>query len=152
MLEELVEEGVETLPQSARSRPEVVVEPPRAQVPAPLPLDDAAATPASPADSAPSEPPSLDTVRANLGECTRCRLHEGRHAIVFGDGNPDADLLFVGEGPGQEEDRQGLPFVGRAGALLTQMLEKGLEIPRSEVYICNIVKCRPPNNRTPLAD
>jgi len=71
---------------------------------------------------------------------------------VFGDGNPDADLLFVGEGPGAEEDRRGLPFVGRAGELLTQMIEKGLEIPRSQVYICNIVKCRPPDNRTPLPD
>jgi DNA polymerase len=96
--------------------------------------------------------PTLAEVRAALGECTRCRLCEGRSQIVFGDGNPDADLLFVGEGPGEEEDRRGLPFVGRAGALLTQMIEKGLSIPRSSVYICNIVKCRPPKNRTPLAD
>ena len=91
-------------------------------------------------------------MRETLGDCTRCRLSEGRSRIVFGDGNPDADLMFVGEGPGQEEDRRGLPFVGRAGELLTQMIEKGLGIPRSEVYICNIVKCRPPENRTPLAD
>ena len=95
---------------------------------------------------------SLEEVRATLGACTRCRLHEGRTQIVFGDGNPEADLLFVGEGPGEQEDLQGIPFVGRAGELLTQMIEKGLAISRSSVYICNIVKCRPPGNRTPLAD
>jgi len=95
---------------------------------------------------------SLQAVREELGECTRCGLHAERSQIVFGDGDADADILFVGEGPGQQEDRQGLPFVGRAGELLTQMIEKGLEIPRSSVYICNIVKCRPPGNRTPLPD
>jgi DNA polymerase len=94
----------------------------------------------------------LEAVREELGECTRCGLHAKRTKIVFGDGDPDADILFVGEGPGEQEDRQGLPFVGRAGELLTQMIEKGLEIPRSSVYICNIVKCRPPGNRTPLPD
>jgi DNA polymerase len=92
---------------------------------------------------------ALEEVRLELGECTRCPLGEGRNRIVFGDGNPDAALMFIGEGPGEEEDRRGLPFVGRAGELLTQMIERGLEIPRSEVYICNIVKCRPPKNRTP---
>jgi DNA polymerase len=91
-------------------------------------------------------------VRVALGDCRRCRLCEKRTQIVFGDGNPQADLMFVGEGPGAEEDRTGLPFVGRAGELLTAMIEKGLGIPRREVYICNIVKCRPPENRTPLAD
>ncbi len=95
---------------------------------------------------------SLHAVREELGECTRCGLHAKRTKIVFGDGDPDADILFVGEGPGEQEDRQGLPFVGRAGELLTQMIEKGLDIPRSSVYICNIVKCRPPGNRTPLPD
>jgi len=95
---------------------------------------------------------TLEDVRLELGECTRCPLCEGRNQIVFGDGNPDAALMFIGEGPGQEEDRRGLPFVGRAGELLTQMIEGGLEIPRSEVYICNIVKCRPPKNRTPKPD
>jgi DNA polymerase len=89
-------------------------------------------------------------VRAELGECRRCPLCENRTRIVFGDGNPDADLLFVGEGPGEQEDLQGLPFVGRAGELLTRMIERGLGIPRRDVYICNIVKCRPPGNRTPL--
>jgi uracil-DNA glycosylase family 4 len=95
---------------------------------------------------------ALEDVRLELGECTRCPLSEGRDRIVFGDGNPDAALMFIGEGPGQEEDRRGLPFVGRAGELLTQMIEGGLEIQRSEVYICNIVKCRPPGNRTPQPD
>ena len=96
--------------------------------------------------------PTLDAVREALGDCTRCGLCEKRSKIVFGDGNPDANLMFVGEGPGADEDRQGVPFVGRAGQLLTAMIEKGLEVPRSDVYICNIVKCRPPGNRTPLAD
>jgi DNA polymerase len=96
--------------------------------------------------------PTLAQVREHLGDCTRCRLHEGRTQLVFGDGNPDADLLFVGEGPGEQEDLQGLPFVGRAGELLTRMIERGIGVPRSAVYICNIVKCRPPGNRTPLAD
>ena len=91
---------------------------------------------------------TLEEVRAELGECTRCSLSEGRTQIVFGDGNPHADLLFIGEGPGEQEDLRGLPFVGRAGELLTRMIEKGLGIPRSEVYICNIIKCRPPGNRT----
>ena len=94
--------------------------------------------------------PTLDGVRAELGDCRRCGLCEGRNTIVFGDGNPNADLLFIGEGPGEQEDRTGLPFVGRAGELLTQMIEKGMGIARNDVYICNIVKCRPPNNRTPL--
>lgn len=95
--------------------------------------------------------PTLEEVRAHLGDCQRCGLCEGRSKIVFGDGNPNADLMFIGEGPGEHEDRQGLPFVGRAGELLTQMIEKGIGLSRSDVYICNIVKCRPPNNRTPLA-
>jgi DNA polymerase len=95
---------------------------------------------------------TLDEVRAAIGDCTRCGLHRGRTQIVFGDGNPDADLVFVGEGPGEQEDLQGLPLVGRAGELLTQMIERGLGIPRQSVYICNIVKCRPPQNRTPLPD
>jgi DNA polymerase len=95
---------------------------------------------------------SLDEVRARLGDCRRCPLCEGRSTIVFGDGNPNADILFIGEGPGAEEDKRGLPFVGRAGELLTRMIERGMSVPRSSVYICNIVKCRPPGNREPLAN
>lgn len=84
----------------------------------------------------------------SLGECTRCKLHRGRTHIVFGVGNPEADLVFVGEGPGADEDRQGIPFVGRAGQLLTKMI-KAMGHDRDDVYICNVVKCRPPNNRDP---
>jgi len=94
---------------------------------------------------------TLLKIREDLGDCTRCKLHKGRNKLVFGDGNPKAQLVFVGEGPGADEDRQGLPFVGRAGKLLTQMIEAmGLE--RRDVYICNVVKCRPPENRTPEPD
>ena len=94
---------------------------------------------------------TLSRIREDLGECTRCKLHKHRRTIVFGDGNPKAELVFVGEGPGADEDAQGLPFVGRAGKLLTQMIEAmGLE--RKDVYICNVVKCRPPENRTPEDD
>jgi DNA polymerase len=96
--------------------------------------------------------PTLEQVRESVGDCTRCRLSGGRTQIVFGVGNPNAELMFIGEGPGEQEDLQGVPFVGRAGELLTRMIERGLGIPRGEVYICNIVKCRPPGNRTPLGD
>ena len=95
---------------------------------------------------------TLEQVREDLGDCRRCKLWQGRKNIVFGSGNPKAELVFVGEGPGADEDEQGLPFVGRAGQLLTDMIEKGLKIPRAEVYICNIVKCRPPGNRKPERD
>jgi DNA polymerase len=103
----------------------------------------------------PDEPAeSLDAIRADIGDCTRCRLHQGRHSIVFGVGNEQAKLVFVGEGPGADEDAQGVPFVGRAGQLLTQMIEntakrEGIPLLRRDVYICNVVKCRPPENRTP---
>jgi uracil-DNA glycosylase len=104
--------------------------------------------------------PSGDTlfqILTDIGDCRRCRLHEGRTKIVFGVGNERARLVFVGEGPGQDEDTQGIPFVGRAGQLLTQMIEgtakkEGIELHREDVYICNVVKCRPPENRTPEAD
>src|ERR1700674_3477398 len=94
---------------------------------------------------------TLELIRENLGECTRCRLHEQRNKIVFGAGNPRAELVFVGEGPGHDEDVQGLPFVGRAGKLLTQMIE-AMGLQRNQVYICNVVKCRPPENRKPEDD
>jgi len=99
-----------------------------------------------------SKQETLDQIREDLGDCRRCKLWEARKNIVFGSGNPKAELVFVGEGPGADEDAQGLPFVGRAGQLLTNMIEKGLKIPRSDVYICNIVKCRPPGNRKPERD
>jgi uracil-DNA glycosylase len=94
---------------------------------------------------------SLPRILADIGDCTRCKLHRGRTKLVFGDGNPNADLVFVGEGPGRDEDAQGLPFVGRAGKLLTQMIE-AMGLQRKDVYICNVVKCRPPENRTPEKD
>ena len=94
---------------------------------------------------------TLLKIREDLGECTRCKLHSTRHKIVFGDGNPKAELVFVGEGPGADEDAQGLPFVGRAGKLLTQMIE-AMGLQRKDVYICNVVKCRPPENRQPDED
>jgi DNA polymerase len=100
---------------------------------------------------------TLEEIRADLGECTRCKLHPTRHSIVFGSGNPKAEVVFVGEGPGADEDAQGLPFVGRAGQLLTQMIDNsaqrmGVPLRRADCYICNVVKCRPPANRTPEKD
>lgn len=94
---------------------------------------------------------SLDQLEKLICNCTKCRLHKGRNKFVFGYGNPNADVLVIGEGPGAEEDKQGLPFVGRAGQLLTDML-KAIKFSREEVYIGNIVKCRPPENRTPMQD
>jgi len=94
---------------------------------------------------------SLDAVRTELGDCQRCRLHTGRRHIVFGTGDPKAELVFVGEAPGEEEDRQGQPFVGRAGQLLTKMIQ-AMGLTREKVYIANIIKCRPPQNRNPMPD
>ena len=91
---------------------------------------------------------ALRMIRDDLGDCTRCALHKGRHTIVFADGSPTARLMFVGEGPGADEDAQGLPFVGRAGQLLNNMIT-AMGLKREECYIANIVKCRPPGNRTP---
>ncbi len=97
-------------------------------------------------------PTALQSLRAHIGECTRCKLHTmGRRQVVFGVGNPDADLMFVGEAPGQDEDIQGLPFVGRAGQLLTKIIE-AMGMTRDDVYIANVIKCRPPGNRNPEPD
>ncbi len=95
---------------------------------------------------------SLEELRAAIGDCQRCKLCSGRTHIVFGIGNPRAKLMFVGEGPGRDEDLQGEPFVGRAGQLLTDIITKGIGIKREDVYICNVVKCRPPENRNPEPD
>jgi uracil-DNA glycosylase family 4 len=94
---------------------------------------------------------SLDELEKLICNCTKCRLHKGRNKFVFGTGNPNADVLVIGEGPGAEEDKQGLPFVGRAGQLLTDML-KAIKFEREDVFIGNVIKCRPPGNRTPLPD
>jgi DNA polymerase len=125
---------------------------------------DAGASPVAAVDqptvSLPPLAPAGDTlprIQEDIGDCHRCRLHEGRNKIVFGVGNEHAPLVFVGEGPGADEDAQGIPFVGRAGQLLTQMIEgtakkEGIALRREDVYICNVVKCRPPGNRTPEPD
>jgi uracil-DNA glycosylase len=127
---------------SARSQ--IVTEdqaiPPRKPFPAQPPV--AAAVAASDRAAA------LNLIREEIGDCTRCALHTGRNKIVFADGDPNARLMFVGEGPGADEDAQGLPFVGRAGQLLNNMIT-AMGLKREEVYICNVVKCRPPGNRTP---
>ena len=108
----------------------------------PEPPQIAAAVPA--ADRA----AALQMIREDIGDCTRCPLHKGRNKLVFGDGSPAARLMFVGEGPGADEDAQGLPFVGRAGQLLNNMIA-AMGLKREEVYIANVVKCRPPGNRAP---
>jgi DNA polymerase len=101
--------------------------------------------------SGPDAEQALAALRAEIGDCDRCRLCEKRTHLVFGVGNPRARLMFVGEGPGSEEDRQGVPFVGRAGQLLNKIIE-AMNLKREDVYIANVVKCRPPENRTPLPD
>ena len=123
------------------------------------PVDAGAATAAAPEPRPPGTEPAspapgqgLDAIREDLGDCTRCKLHGlGRRQIVFGTGNPAARLMFVGEAPGRDEDQQGVPFVGRAGQLLTKMIE-ALGYRREDVYIANVIKCRPPENRNPAPD
>lgn len=105
----------------------------------------------SPPPAIPDKAAALRAIREDLGDCTRCRLHKGRKNLVFGVGNVNADMMFVGEGPGADEDEQGEPFVGRAGQLLNNMIS-AMGIRRQDVYIANIVKCRPPGNRTPERD
>lgn len=97
------------------------------------------------------KPAALKAIREDIGDCTRCRLHKGRKNIVFGVGNVNADIMFIGEGPGADEDEQGEPFVGRAGQLLNLMIA-AMGLKRQDVYIANVVKCRPPGNRTPERD
>lgn len=103
------------------------------------------------ANRSPSEPQRLEEIRNELGDCRRCKLHRTRRTIVFGEGNKKARLMLIGEGPGNDEDVQGRPFVGKAGQLLTKILQ-AIEIEREEVYIANIIKCRPPQNRNPEPD
>ena len=157
-LVELEEEGVEAVAAAAEPAAEIVRQSTQQATPEP-PQEVTRERDATQEPNPPIQPavaagtaPTLESVREELGECTRCGLCQGRKTIVFGSGNPNAELMFIGEGPGENEDRQGLPFVGRAGELLTSMIEKGLGIPRGDVYICNIVKCRPPQNRNPLPD
>jgi DNA polymerase len=162
-----------TMRRAAGTRPSVLSAQPAPSAPAPVPTVRPAlpAVPSVPAKAAAPAPPvlpvldgpslfeaidrvegdSLERIRQDLGDCTRCRLHKQRNKIVFGQGNGRAELVFVGEGPGHDEDMQGLAFVGRAGKLLTQMIE-AMGLTREEVYICNVVKCRPPENRKPEDD
>jgi DNA polymerase len=151
-------------PQQTAAAIEEITLPKPVQTPQPVKLTAPAVQPARKLDVLPRSPgvslfdsmnkiagDSLPAILSDIGDCTRCKLHRGRTKLVFGDGNPKADLVFVGEGPGRDEDAQGLPFVGRAGKLLTQMIG-AMGLQRQEVYICNVVKCRPPENRTPEKD
>jgi uracil-DNA glycosylase len=145
--------GIQTLYKQAAPEPQIqagahceVILPPAPPVPTSTDLP-----PLAPAGE------TLFQILNDIGDCHRCRLFEGRTHIVFGVGNERSALVFVGEGPGQDEDEQGIPFVGRAGQLLTQMIEgtarkEGINLRREDVYICNVVKCRPPGNRTPEPD
>lgn len=146
--------GIETMRWNAagRAAPAAALVP-AAPAAAPSSAAHAAAAASAPAEAEAAAAELLGAIRADLGDCTRCKLHQlGRKQIVFGAGNPNADLVFVGEAPGADEDQQGIPFVGRAGQLLTDMIQKGMGLDRREVYICNVVKCRPPQNRTPEGD
>ena len=116
------------------------------------PSESPAGTAAVPVALTRSGAEALAAIREDIGDCTRCKLHtQGRQQIVYGVGNPDADLMFVGEAPGADEDVQGIPFVGRAGQLLTKIIE-AIELSRDDVYIANVIKCRPPGNRNPDPD
>lgn len=142
----LAMEDISSNPEPSPVKP--AAEPPSVSKPQPAPVELPAMAPAG---------ESLFQILSDIGDCTRCRLHSGRNKLVFGVGDEHAPLVFVGEGPGADEDAQGIPFVGRAGQLLTQMIEntakkEGMPILRKDVYICNVVKCRPPENRTPEPD
>jgi len=115
------------------------------------PKQQPAKKPAAAPQKTSASPTTLQMIRDELGDCTRCKLHDKRTNIVYGVGNPDAPLVFVGEAPGADEDRTGEPFVGAAGQLLTKMIE-AMGLGRQDVYICNILKCRPPGNRNPEPD
>jgi uracil-DNA glycosylase len=170
-LEQLAEEGLEGLPATATTRaaaPQAAAAAPRpAAVATPALVSDgvssrtAAALPPRPAP-APMEllsrypglekTATLEELSAFIGDCRRCKLAPLRTHLVFGVGNPHSDLMFVGEAPGADEDARGEPFVGRAGQLLTDIIERGMGLKRADVYICNVIKCRPPDNRNPEPD
>lgn len=149
-----LEAGVDEIPMRAaaerRARAATVKSKEPAASPSPPPVAPEKARPAA-VEKAPA-PLALAQIREDIGDCRRCKLCSGRTQIVFGVGNPDADVMFVGEGPGEEEDRRGEPFVGRAGQLLTDIITKGMGLRREDVYIANVVKCRPPGNRNPEPD
>jgi uracil-DNA glycosylase family 4 len=147
---------VESPPIQSRAEPEL----PPAEALFPTPKEDSAIAVRKPFPMAPAQadpvPPeqhfaALKLIRDEIGDCTRCALAKGRNKLVFGDGDPNARLMFVGEGPGADEDASGLPFVGRGGQLLNNMIA-AMSLKREQVYIANVVKCRPPQNRTPEPD
>jgi uracil-DNA glycosylase len=170
-VQQLREEGIEGLPTTEQPRrPRTTpaadpapIEPPLKPVqtsvpppPAPAALDEAA-TAAATTDLLYQYPglervSNLAELRTFIGDCQRCKLAPGRKNLVFGTGDPAADLMFVGEAPGADEDARGEPFVGRAGQLLTDIIERGMAMTRAQVYICNVIKCRPPSNRNPEGD
>jgi len=140
-----LEAGVEEIPLRAAPVPHAEI--------AASPSVVSKATPGNPLSKVPSSPPApLAQIREDIGDCRRCKLCSGRTQVVFGVGDPNAQVMFVGEGPGEEEDRRGEPFVGRAGQLLTDIITKGMGVRREDVYIANVVKCRPPGNRNPEPD
>jgi uracil-DNA glycosylase len=144
---EIAVQGVRPLPAATPPPPTA-----GAAAPAVLPPGGELFTLTGPGSKAPADPVErLREIREEIGDCTRCKLHAGRTHIVFGVGNPRARLLFVGEGPGADEDAQGEPFVGRAGRKLNEMI-RAIGLEREEVYIANVVKCRPPENRAPEPD
>jgi uracil-DNA glycosylase len=163
-LAQLAEEGLEGLPAPAPAAASAAKLRPRV----PAPDGESSRTSVSPSVSqgismsAPNDllsrypglekTASLEELRAFVGDCTRCKLAPLRTHLVFGVGNPQADLMFVGEAPGADEDARGEPFVGRAGQLLTDIIERGMGLSRADVYICNVIKCRPPDNRNPEPD
>jgi uracil-DNA glycosylase len=160
-VEQLREEGLEGLPagdRAVRDAPRVTTPAtPRVEAPAPI---SAAAEPRPAAAVAEmfskypglEKTSTLEELRTFIGDCRRCKLAPLRKNLVFGVGNPNAELMFIGEGPGADEDLKGEPFVGRAGQLLTDIIERGMGLARSDVYICNVIKCRPPENRNPEPD
>ena len=156
-LDQLAEEGLEGLPaersrgtsQAATKvvpRSSDVLSPTPAPRPAPAPIELLSAYPGL------DKTATLAELGSFIGDCKRCKLAPLRTNLVFGVGNPDADLMFVGEAPGADEDARGEPFVGRAGQLLTDIIERGMGLRRGDVYICNVIKCRPPDNRNPEPD
>jgi DNA polymerase len=140
--------GVAGINRDAKWRTRAVSE----QAPAPHATEQPVESQTVPVTLSRSAVEALSAIREDIGECTRCKLHGlGRQQIVYGVGNPDADLMFVGEAPGADEDVQGIPFVGRAGQLLTKIIE-AIDLKRDDVYIVNVIKCRPPGNRNPDPD
>jgi uracil-DNA glycosylase family 4 len=168
-LEQLAEEGLEGLPAPARPATPAPAAAPAAKLEAPATPARAPEGASSPAAALPPRPApapiellsrypglektaTLEELSAFIGDCQRCKLAPLRTHLVFGVGNPQADLMFVGEAPGADEDARGEPFVGRAGQLLTDIIERGMGLSRADVYICNVIKCRPPDNRNPEPD